>query len=777
MARAFVLPDLGEGLTEAEIVKVLVQEGDLVREDAPLLEVETDKATVEIPSPVAGRVTKIHVQPGQTVKVGAVLVTFEEQGGRGQVPSLETTLARDLPPAAPAVGATQRAPAATPATRRRARELGVDLRTVRGTGPGGRVTDDDVRAASAGGRQPAVPRTAAERPASAPSAVAKPLAPVGVEPPALPRFEQWGPVERQPLSHLRRTIAERMTLSATLVPHVTHFDRADITELDAIIRRNVEPARQRGLTLTLTSFLLKAAAQALLEHPQFNASLDPAAGELVLKRYYHLGVAVATDRGLIVPVIRDVDRKPLPELQRELAALAQRVREGKATLEDLRGGTFTLTNIGALGGPGAAAGARRCGAWRWAGAMPATAPLYGGAVLGAAEGAREFGVAAGATGIALETLRKWKAERVVGRLARGLAAVARSKGVEVIGGRGVFEDSRTLRVEGDEPQKLRFTSAVVATGSAPSPLPGLGLAPDRVMDSTAALELPDVPERLLVVGGGYIGLELGQVYAALGSKVMLVEMTDGLLPGVDRDLVQPLARQCEKLFVKIRLDTTVTSLRETGSGIEARFGGDTVAFDRVLVAVGRRAVSADLGLETTRVRPDARGVIAVDERCRTEDPRIWAAGDVTGEPMLAHRAMRQGKVAAEAIAGRPAAFDNVAVPAVVFTDPEVAWCGLTESEATRAGRPVRLAKFPWAASGRAATLGRSDGLTKLIVDPDTGRVLGVGIVGPGAGELIAEGAVAVETALTVEDLAVTIHAHPTLSETLMEAAETLLRPA
>ena len=351
--RAFALPDLGEGLTEAEIVKVLVSEGDVIAEDAPLLEVETDKATVEIPSPVAGRVTKIHVQPGQTVKVGAVLVTFEEQGGRGQVPSLETTLARDLPPAAPAVGATQRAPAATPATRRLARELGVDLRTVRGTGPGGRVTDDDVRAASAGGRQPAVSRTAAERPASAPPAVAKPLAPVGVEPPALPRFEQWGPVERQPLSHLRRTIAERMTLSATLVPHVTHFGRADITELDAIIRRNVEPARQRGLTLTLTSFLLKAAAQALLEHPQFNASLDPAAGELVLKRYYHLGVAVATDRGLIVPVIRDVDRKPLPELQRELAALAQRVREGKATLEDLRGGTFTLTNIGALGGTGA----------------------------------------------------------------------------------------------------------------------------------------------------------------------------------------------------------------------------------------------------------------------------------------------------------------------------------------------------------------------------------------------------------------------------------------
>ena len=248
-----------------------------------------------------------------------------------------------------AVGARVGPVPATPATRRLARELGVDLGIVSATGPGGRVTDDDVRAATGGAeRRPVAPAgQAPER-----GAIAKPLRSVGVEP-ALPRFEQWGPVERQPLSHLRRTIAERMTLSATLIPHVTHFDRADVTELDAIIRRNVEPARERGLTLTLTSFLLKAAALALHEHPQFNASLDPAAGELILKRYCHLGVAVATERGLIVPVIRDVDRKPLIELQRELAALAQRVREGKATLDDLRGGTFTITNIGALGGTGA----------------------------------------------------------------------------------------------------------------------------------------------------------------------------------------------------------------------------------------------------------------------------------------------------------------------------------------------------------------------------------------------------------------------------------------
>ena len=402
MPRPFALPDLGEGLTEAEIVKVLVHEGEVIAEDAPLLEVETDKATVEIPSPFSGRVARVHVQSGQTVKVGDVLVTFDEStqvaSGRGggaarpepenydrfrpgrpaSSPRREPGAAADAsrpstaPVAAPAgrgsgpvsaavmgsggaggglagAGARVGPVPATPATRRLARELGVDLGTVRATGPGGRVTDDDVRAVSGGAeRRPVAP--AGQAPEH--DAVAKPLRSVGAEP-ALPKFEQWGPVERKPLSHLRRTIAERMTLSATLIPHVTHFDRADVTELDAIIRRNVEPARERGLTLTLTSFLLKAAALALQEQPQFNASLDPAAGELILKRYCHLGVAVATERGLIVPVIRDVDRKPLVELQRELAALAQRVRAGKATLDDLRGGTFTITNIGALGGTGA----------------------------------------------------------------------------------------------------------------------------------------------------------------------------------------------------------------------------------------------------------------------------------------------------------------------------------------------------------------------------------------------------------------------------------------
>ena len=340
MPRAFALPDLGEGLTEAQIVRVLVHEGDVIGEDTPLLEVETDKAQVEIPSPLAGRVEKIHVEPGQTVKVGEVLVTFAD--GALDRPGA-------APPGAPARPAAGGPVPAAPATRRLARELGVDLRAVAGTGPGGRVTDADVRGAGRAVRPQAEgPPAASGRPAGA-----RPLAPVGLEPPALPMFEQWGPIERLPLSHLRRTIAERMALSAALVPHVTHFDRADITDLDQVLRRNLERARERGVTLTLTSFLLKAAALALREHPQFNASLDPGAGELILKRYCHLGVAVATDRGLIVPVLRDVDRAPVLELARALGALAQRVRDGKATLDDLRGGTFTVTNIGALGGTGA----------------------------------------------------------------------------------------------------------------------------------------------------------------------------------------------------------------------------------------------------------------------------------------------------------------------------------------------------------------------------------------------------------------------------------------
>ena len=364
-------------------------------------------------------------------------------------------------------------------------------------------------------------------------------------------------------------------------------------------------------------------------------------------------------------------------------------------------------DVGVIGGgPGGYSAAFRCaelgldvvvvddgkrlgGACLYEGCIPSKALLHVAAVIGEVERARELGLEFGPPRISLDPLRKWKDERVVGKLSRGLAAVARSKGVDVIGGQAVFEGSRALRVEGDEPQKIQFRYAVIATGSRPSVIPGLTSGSDRLMDSTAALMLAEIPERLLVVGGGYIGLELGQVYAALGSAVTMVEMADGLLPGVDRDLVQPLARQCGRQFAAIHLGTQVAALREVDGSLEANLGGTAQRFDRVLVAVGRRARVDGLGLELTRARLREPGFIVVDEQCRTDDPHIYAVGDATGEPMLAHRAMRQGKVAAEVIAGKPAAFDNAAIPAVVFTDPEVAWCGLSEQAAEGQGRPVR----------------------------------------------------------------------------------------
>jgi len=362
MTRDFKLPDLGEGLTEAEIVRVLVAEGDEVREDQPLLLVETEKAQVELPSPFGGRVSRIHVKAGQRIKVGAVLVTFGEDGGArpaaaAPAPSPREGLAAPSPaPAAPPGGL---APAATPATRRLARELGVDLASVRGTGPGGRVTDADVRAATAG-RAPAPPSPAVAAAPEVPPAAVEPAAAeplrlpgAGLELPPLPRFEQWGPVEREPLRGIRRRSAEHLALAWALIPHVTHHDQADISALDALRRRHQGLAEAWGGGLTLTVLLVKAVARILMRHPRVNASLDAAAGELVQKRYYHVGVAVDTERGLVVPVLRDVDRKRLRELAVELSQLVTRTREGKATLDDLRGGTFTITNTGALGGTGA----------------------------------------------------------------------------------------------------------------------------------------------------------------------------------------------------------------------------------------------------------------------------------------------------------------------------------------------------------------------------------------------------------------------------------------
>ncbi|MBN1488928.1 MAG: dihydrolipoyl dehydrogenase [Phycisphaerae bacterium] len=414
------------------------------------------------------------------------------------------------------------------------------------------------------------------------------------------------------------------------------------------------------------------------------------------------------------------------------------------------------------------------------GCIPSKALLHVAKLLNESREAAAWGLRFAEPEIDIEALRGWK-QGVVDQLSEGVAGLAKRRGVEVIQARASFVDSQTLKLEGPQGGSLRFEHAILAVGSVPA-MPKLFQIDDpRIMDSTGALALADVPKRLLVVGGGYIGLEMGSVYAALGSRVVVVEMLDGLLPGADRDLVRPLEARLRKQFEAIHLHTKVTGVRAEAGSIVATLEGEGIepeqTFDRVLVAVGRRPNSAGIGIENTQVVVDERGFVEVDEQMRTADPHILAIGDIAGEPMLAHKASHEARVAAEFLAGQPACFDKVAIPAVVFTDPELAWCGLTETAAKAAGREVKVARFPWAASGRALTLGRTEGVTKLIFDPETERILGVGIVGVGAGELIAEGTLAVEMGAVAHDVAETIHAHPTLSETVGEGAEAFLGSA
>ena len=411
------------------------------------------------------------------------------------------------------------------------------------------------------------------------------------------------------------------------------------------------------------------------------------------------------------------------------------------------------------------------------GCIPSKALLHVAKVISESREAAHWGVEFTAPRIDVDKLRQWKTS-VVDKLTGGLGQLSKQRKVKYIQGRATFIDSNTIKIEkvkGGEAQ-LRYEHAILATGSRPATVPGLSLDSPRVMDSTSALEVEDVPKRLLVIGGGYIGLELGTVYAALGSEVSVVEMTAGLLPGADRDLVNILAKRVNAMCRAVMLNTKVTSITETAEGIRVKLEGANLeqpeqVFDKVLISVGRKPNSAGLGLENTKVEVDARGFVKVDAQRRTSDPAIFAIGDITGDPMLAHKASHEGRVAAEVIAGHKTAFEPAAIPAVVFTDPEIAWAGLTETEAREQGRNVKVARFPWAASGRALTLDRTDGVTKLIVDPDSERVLGVGICGPGAGELISEGVLAIEMAARASDVGLTIHPHPTLSETVMNAAD------
>jgi len=411
------------------------------------------------------------------------------------------------------------------------------------------------------------------------------------------------------------------------------------------------------------------------------------------------------------------------------------------------------------------------------GCIPSKALLHVARLLAETEEAKHWGLDFQPPAIDLDRLRAWK-DGVVAKMTGGVGQLARLHKVRQVQGRARFLDAHILRVEkaGGSAEDLGFDHAILATGSRPAKIPAFDIGSSRVIDSTGALALESVPASLLVVGGSYIGLEMATVYAALGSQVSVVEMMSGLIPLADRDLVKPLAARLEKRLRRIMLGTKVLGLQERPDGLEVRFEdsegkGFAEVYEKVLVAVGRKPNSEDLGLENTRARINARGFVEVDAQRRTAEPSIFAIGDLTGDPMLAHKASHEAAVAAEVIAGHKAAFEPNAIPAVIFTDPEIAWCGLTETQAQEQQRHQGGARFPWAASGRATTLDRSEGLTKLILDPDTQRILGAGITGPGAGELIAEATLAVEMAALATDLKLTIHPHPTLSETLMEAAE------
>jgi len=415
------------------------------------------------------------------------------------------------------------------------------------------------------------------------------------------------------------------------------------------------------------------------------------------------------------------------------------------------------------------------------GCIPSKALLHTAKVITEAEETAHHGVSFGKPNVDLEQLRSWKANDVVAKLTGGLSAMAKQREVTVVQGLGQFASPNQITVTGADGKvtKIGFENAIIAAGSQATKFPG---APndDRIMDSTGALALVDVPKRMLVIGGGIIGLEMGTVYDALGSKVSVVEFTDGLIQGCDRDLVRPLQKRMEKRFEAIMLNTKVANIEAKSDGIHVRFegvNGNTDApkgeevYDRVLVSIGRRPNGLNIGAEHAGVTVDERGFIAVDKQMRTNVPHIFAIGDIVGQPMLAHKATHEGKVAAEVIAGLKVEFQAIAIPSVAYTDPEIAWAGMTEIEAKAKGITIEKASFPWAASGRALAVARTEGLTKLIFDKDTHRVIGAGIVGVNAGELLAEAVLAIEMGADAHDLGLSIHAHPTLSETVCFAAE------
>ncbi|MBS2033688.1 dihydrolipoyl dehydrogenase [bacterium] len=411
------------------------------------------------------------------------------------------------------------------------------------------------------------------------------------------------------------------------------------------------------------------------------------------------------------------------------------------------------------------------------GCIPSKALLHAAKVINEAREAEHYGVTFAPPQIDFDKLRAWKSS-VVDKLTGGLGGMTRQRKITYLQGEGKLRDAHSLDVvlSNGDTGVVKFDKAILATGSRPIMPPTFNIGSPRVWDSTGGLDMEELPKRLLVVGGGYIGLELGSVYAALGSEVTVVEATSGLLPGADRDLVRVLQKSVEEKMSRVLLNTKVTAMKDVGGAVEVTLTPNegeifSERFERVLVSIGRRPNTENLGLEHTKIELDGRGFIKTDRQGRTTEPSIFAIGDISGDPMLAHRATHQGRLAAEAIHGSKALFEPQAIPAVVFTDPELAWAGLTEQQCKDQNIKHEVARFPWAASGRALTLNQPGGLTKMIVDPEDGRLLGVGIVGSGAGELIAEATLALEMGALAGDVGLTIHPHPTTSETIMEAAD------
>jgi dihydrolipoamide dehydrogenase len=662
------VPDIGD-FSDVPIIEVLVSPGQSVEAEDPLITLESDKATMDVPAPRAGVVRELSVKVGDTVSEGSVILTLEGAGAAAEAPKEK-------------------------------------------------VHED---AAS-------LPEGHAPTYGSA--------------------------------SGVYETIEVR-------VPDIGDFSDVPIIEVLVSPGDNVQA---EDPLLTLES------DKATMDVP------SPAAG-VVKQLSVTVGDTVSEGSLILLLDASAVDGKPVapaaPATAPPAAAFA-----GEVDVE------ADVVVLGA--GPGGYTAAFRAadlglrtvlversetlgGVCLNVGCIPSKALLHVAKVLTEADESAAHGVSFGKPEIDVDALRGWK-DSVVGRLTGGLAGLAKQRKVEVVQGVGAFASPNVIAVEGGSgTTTVGFRNCIVAAGSSPTRNPGFPDDDARLMDSTGALELAEVPERLLVIGGGIIGLEMATVYDALGSQVTVVELMDSLIPGCDKDLVKPLHKRIERRYEAIHLKTRITTIEALEEGLRVEFEGDKApeaqVYNRILLAVGRRPNGASLRAENAGVLVDERGFIRVDRQMRTNVPHIFAIGDVVGEPMLAHKATHEGKVAAEVIAGHSVSFDARAIPSVAYTDPEVAWMGLTETEAKAQGVPYEKGSFPWAASGRALSLGRDEGLTKVLVDPRTRRILGAGLVGPGAGELIAEAVHALEMGADAEDIGLTVHAHPTLSETIGFAAE------